>query len=107
MPSTISAAVKPLLTSATSTESTPAIRAPMIGMNPPKKVSTASGRASGTPTISEPEPDEEPVDQADQHLARMKPPRVSQTWHEHHASGGRRRAARRCGAPRAGTGRRP
>ena len=56
MPSTISAAVKPLLTSATSTESTPAISAPTIGMNPPKKVSTASGSASGTPTITSPIP---------------------------------------------------
>ena len=36
-------------------------------MNPPKKVSTASGRASGTPTIRA-RPDEEPVDQADEHL---------------------------------------
>ena len=60
MPSTISAAVNPLLTSATSTESAPAIRAPMIGMNPPKKVSTASGRASGTPTITSPSPMKNP-----------------------------------------------
>ena len=64
MPSTISAAVNPLLTSATRTANAPATKAPMIGMNPPKKVSTASGRASGTPRIDEPRPMKNAVDQA-------------------------------------------
>ena len=54
--STISAVVKPSLTSATSTAKAPATKAPMIGMNPPRKVSTASGSTSGTPRTSRPMP---------------------------------------------------
>ena len=56
MPSTISAVVKPLLTSATRTANAPATNAPMIGMKPPKNVSTASGITSGTPRIHRPMP---------------------------------------------------
>ena len=56
MPSTISAVVNPLLTRATRTAKAPATKAPMIGMNPPKKVSTASGMTSGTPRIHRPRP---------------------------------------------------
>ena len=56
MASTISAVVKPLLTSATRTANAPATNAPMIGMNPPKKVSTARGITSGTPRIQSPMP---------------------------------------------------
>jgi hypothetical protein len=54
--STISAVVKPLLTSATSTAKAPATKAPMIGTKPPKNVSTASGMTSGTPRIHSPIP---------------------------------------------------
>ena len=48
--------MNPLLTSAMRTAKAPATKAPMIGMNPPKNVSTASGMTSGTPRIHSPRP---------------------------------------------------
>ena len=55
-PSTINAVVRLLVTSATSTARAPTTNAPMIGTKPPKKVSTANGRASGTPRTTSPMP---------------------------------------------------
>ena len=54
--STPTAVQMPLETSATRTATDPATNAPTIGTNPPKKVSTAMGRANGTPSNHTPTP---------------------------------------------------
>ena len=46
---TMIAVVRPLATRAMSTASAPAVNAPTMGMNPARKVMTASAHASGTP----------------------------------------------------------
>ncbi len=48
------AGTQPLETSVTRTAAPPATVAPTIGMNPPRKVSRASGAMSGTPTTTSP-----------------------------------------------------
>ena len=50
----MSAATHPLDTSATSTARAPTVTAPMMGAKAAKKVSRASGMASGTPTTTRP-----------------------------------------------------
>ena len=99
MPSTISAVVNPLLTRAMRTANAPATTAPMIGMNPPKNVSTASGMTSGHAEDPQPQADEERVDEADQglladELRQGRPGLVGQRGHV-------------AGHPRAGLRRQP
>jgi hypothetical protein len=56
MPTMISAATRPLLTSATSAATRPLRNAPTIGKKAPRNTRKASGTASGTPTIARPMP---------------------------------------------------
>ncbi len=72
-----SAPPSPLETSATSTAIAPTTKAPTIGTKPPKKVSTASGTASGTPTISSAAPMNTASMNETSAWVRMKPPRVA------------------------------
>ena len=53
---TISAVTTPPSTSVISTAARPAAKAPISGMNAPRKVSSMSGTTSGTPRITRPAP---------------------------------------------------
>jgi hypothetical protein len=56
MATMISAATRPLLTSATSAAISPVRKAPTIGKKAPRNTRKASGTASGTPTTASPMP---------------------------------------------------
>ena len=56
MASTISAVIGPWATSAMSTATPPAITAPTMGTNAPRKTSAASGTANGTASTASPIP---------------------------------------------------
>ena len=91
---TMSAVAGPLVTSATSAASAPVTTAPMIGMNAPKKTSTASGSASGTPSTASPMPMKTASTRPTAACALMKPDSVT---HERCAT------AETCGAARGPT----
>ncbi len=78
MSSTITAATQPLATSATSTATAPMVMAPTMGAKAATKVSTASGPASGTPTITRPRPMSTASMRPTSAWVRMKLPRVDQ-----------------------------
>ena len=75
-PSRIRALVRPTVTSATSTAMAPATKAPTMGMNPPKNVSTMSGSARGTCSTHRPMPMQTESMALTIACARMKPPKV-------------------------------
>ena len=67
--STASAATTPLAARATTTATKPLTSAPTIGTKAPKKTSTPSGTASGTPITATDEPDEDGVGEGDEDRA--------------------------------------
>ena len=64
------------------------MKAPTIGMKPPKNVSTASGSASGTPSTTRPIADEHRVGEADDRLALDEAAEGGPGAGEHDVAGG-------------------